>query len=150
MPDIYSDCMKIRLYFPLVLMLAVMFIITSCSDTPGKKLLGKWQGSEATLKSGDSLFLNSATFREGVNAHKHTFYTFKRDNTFTRSTDYKQTHRNISGTWTMGKDGKDLTMVIPENSSTNVVKLVELSSQKLVWITNYPFGELSTTFIKVR
>lgn len=142
--------MKNSRYFLILFLITSLAGLISCSDSPEDKLLGKWQGSDAALKSGDSLFFNSATFREGINAHKHTFYIFKRDKTFTQATDYKQTHRNISGTWAMSKDGKELTLLIPENSSTNVVKLVELNSQKLVWTTNYPFGELSTTFIKVK
>lgn len=142
--------MKITRYFLMFFIVAGLVASISCSSSPESEILGKWQGSEASLKANDSLPLNSTTWQEGVNAHKHTFYNFKRDNTFTLITEYKEIHRSTSGKWSFSKDGKELTLVIPEYSITNKVKLVEINSQKLTWIMNYPFGELSTTFVKVK
>ena len=63
---------------------------------------------------------------------------------------YKEIFRNTSGTWSLSKDGKDLTLIMPEYSQTNKLKLVEISGDKLTWIMNYPFGELTTTFVRVK
>ena len=141
--------MRIPRYFLMVLVAGFMAFV-SCSISPEQEILGKWRGSEASLKANDSLPLNSATWKEGVNAHKHTFYTFKRDNTFTLVTEYKAIYRKTSGTWSISKDGKELTLVMPGYPITNKLKLMEISSQKLTWIMDYPFGELSTTFVKVK
>ena len=142
--------MKITRHFLILLLVIGIIAFVSCSTSPGKNILGKWQGSEASLKANDSLPLNSATWEEGVNAHKHTFYTFKRDNTFTLLTEYKAIYRKTSGTWSICKHGKELTLVMRDYSVTNKVKLMEISNKKLTWIMNYPFGELSTTFVKVK
>jgi hypothetical protein len=142
--------MKIRGYLRMILLVAAMIALVSCSNPPENKIVGKWQGSQASLKASGSLPLNASTWREGVNAHKHTIYTFNRDKTFTLVTEYKTISRNTSGTWTMSKDGTELTLVMPDYSLNNKVKLMEISDHKLTWIMNYPFGELSTTFVRVK
>ena len=142
--------MKISQYFLTILFISVLIAFASCSGSAEQKILGKWKGSDASLKATDSLPLNSATWNEGLNAHKNTIYTFNRDMTFTLVTKYKEIFRNTSGTWSLSKDGKDLTLIMPEYSQTNKLKLVEISGDKLTWIMNYPFGELTTTFVRVK
>ena len=142
--------MKIPRYLLMIFLFAGMMAFGSCSGSTEQEILGKWQGSDATLKANDSLPINAATWNEGLNAHRHTIYTFKQDNTFTLVTQYKEISRNTSGTWSLSKDGKDLTLVMPAYSMTNKLKLVEISGGKLTWIMHYPFGELSTSFVRVK
>ena len=116
----------------------------SCSSNSinQEKIIGKWKITEYNADMKD---ISPMVIEEGRKIALTTSYDFKKDNSYTYSSDFE----TAKGTWKIIKDS--IIMNYSSNYDKNAeesYKIIQLTESRMVWFIEFDYGTSETILTK--
>jgi len=128
----------------LILSIAILSFISSCSPSPSEMIIGEWKISDVQTTS-DIPDDQMDVYKEQIEEMKKSSkIVFNEDGTIEQTI----LDETSTGTWSISKDGKTLTTDIDGNKE--VKKIKELTPEKMVLVLEFDNNKTTTSFEKVK
>lgn len=124
-------------------LLLAIALFWSCSSSPEKAIVNRWKATDVKGDGHDRFLLQTAKAKEAGKEPPSKDMEFTKDGKFNAYDE--EGVLKTQGTYAMAADGKSLLLQQPNNSQTVSVKILELTSGKLVVTAPEIFGSDTLT-----